>query len=129
MKILTTSFISAIETIFKLVVGLIVVKLITSANGPEGVSRYSQLQNFISIITVLISGASTVGLVKYTSENLKIKNLNKGVDYLKSVITFGLIASSICIVLLTIESENISSYLFGSNHFNNIIYIIILNNI
>ena len=97
MNIYKVSFISSIETVVKLVAGFVILKLLAFYAGPEGVAKFGQFQNFLTIIIVFIAGSFVTGLVRFISENSNAKkqvSLNKlsNTDYIRGAFSFGFLA-------------------------------------
>ena len=68
MKLLKTSFFSAIITVIRLVSGFIANKVVAIYTGPGGVAIIGGFSNFISLALTFANGAINNGVVKYTSE-------------------------------------------------------------
>ena len=68
MKLLKTSFFSAIITVIRLVSGFIANKVVAIYTGPGGVAIIGGFTNFISLALTFANGAINNGVVKYTSE-------------------------------------------------------------
>lgn len=129
MNIYKVSFISSIETGIKLVAGFVVLKLLAFHAGPEGVGKFGQFQNFLTIITVLISGGFVTGLVRFVSENSSGESLIvpiklDAIDYIRGAFTFGFLASSLIFIVLVSAAHNLSLYIFDTDEFAAIFYIL-----
>lgn len=129
MNIYKVSFISSIETAIKLLAGFVILKLLAFYTGPEGVAKFGQFQNFLTIIIVFISGGFVTGLVRFISENSNAKkqaSLNKesNTDYIRGAFSFGFLASSLISIVLILAAHNLSLYIFGTNEFTTIFYIL-----
>jgi O-antigen/teichoic acid export membrane protein len=119
MNLLKVSFISAVETAVKLITALIVIKMLAIYSGPEGVARFGQFQNVLSILIILVSGSSVTGLVKYVSEIDSKPDAGALIvsDYFQGAFTFGVIASVLLSVLLVFNAEQMSYYVFDSKKY------------
>lgn len=129
MNIYKVSIISGIETVIKLVAGFLVLKMLAFNAGPEGVGKFGQFQNFLSIIVVLVSGGFVTGLVRFVSEEANRDELAgvehvPSTDYIKGAFTFGFFASTLICVFLILAAENLSLYIFDSNGFEVIFYLL-----
>ncbi|CAH0334857.1 Lipid III flippase [Flavobacterium sp. CECT 9288] len=68
MKLLKTSFFSAIITVIRLASGFIANKVVAIYTGPGGVALIGAFTNFIAIALTFANGAINNGVIKYTSE-------------------------------------------------------------
>ena len=68
MKLLKTSFFSAIITVIRLVSGFVANKVVAIYTGPGGVAIIGGFTNFIALALTFSNGAINNGVVKYTSE-------------------------------------------------------------
>ncbi|WP_407426667.1 O-antigen translocase [Arcticibacter sp.] len=68
MKLLQTTFFSAIITFIKLSAGFISNKVVAMTLGPGGVAVIGQFANFISVMFTFSNGAINAGIVKYVAE-------------------------------------------------------------
>jgi O-antigen/teichoic acid export membrane protein len=79
MKLVKTSFFSAIITFVRISSGFISGKIIALITGPAGVALLGSFTNFITIILTFANGAINTGVIKYTAEHgsddIKIKAL------------------------------------------------------
>ena len=123
MDILKVSFISAIETIIKLFSGLVVLKVLAIYTGPEGVAKFGQFQNFLTIAIVIVSGGVVTGLVKYVSkENTTANKSFNCIEYVRGALSFGFISTLILLMILFIYSDSIIFYIFGNSEYIFILY-------
>ena len=125
MNILKVSFFSTIETALKLVAGLVVLKLLAFNAGPEAVAKFGQFQNFLSIITVLISGSLITGLVKFVSEKSTEKTYLKTLErmaYLNAGLSFGFFCSILISLVLILSADKLSLYIFSTTDLKIIFY-------
>ena len=68
MKLLKTSFFSAIITLIRLASGFIANKVVAIYTGPGGVALIGAFTNFIALALTFANGAINNGVIKYTSE-------------------------------------------------------------
>mgnify|MGYP003501609990 FL=1 len=77
MNLVKTSALSAIQTLVKILAGLVIVKYVAVQIGPSGMGMLGQLQNFVAIVTGIAVSVSSTGVVKYGAEyhqSLALKN-------------------------------------------------------
>jgi PST family polysaccharide transporter len=79
LKLINTTFFSAIITLIRISSGFVANKVIAIYTGPAGVALIGSFSNFISIVLTFANGAINTGLVKYTAEyegdNERLKSL------------------------------------------------------
>lgn len=68
MNIARAGLYSAIGTAARLVAGLVLVKLVAWAAGPDGVGRLGQFMSLMSLLAVLAGGGISAAIVKYVAE-------------------------------------------------------------
>lgn len=68
MKLIKTSFFSAIITFIRIASGFVAGKIVALYTGPAGVALIGQFSNFITIVVTFANGAINAGIVKYTAE-------------------------------------------------------------
>lgn len=68
MKLVKTSFYSAIITLIRLASGFIANKVVAIYTGPGGVALIGAFTNFIALALTFANGAINNGVIKYTSE-------------------------------------------------------------
>jgi len=125
MNIHSVTFFSAFETLIKLIAGFVVIKLLAYYSGPEAMAKFGQFQNFLTVITALVSGGFVTGLVKYVSEcDVMEGRLSKykPLDYVNGALTFGLLISVVVAFVLIINAVYLSRYVFSSNEYEEFFY-------
>lgn len=68
MNIARASFYTAASTGARLLAGLVVIKLVASFAGPEGVGKLGQFMSLMSLLAVFAGGGIGAGVVKYVAE-------------------------------------------------------------
>ncbi|WP_266171420.1 O-antigen translocase [Dyella subtropica] len=68
MNIVRASVYTATGTAARLLAGLVVIKLVASFAGPEGVGKLGQFMSLMSLLAVLAGGGISAGIVKYVAE-------------------------------------------------------------
>ncbi|MBT2118311.1 O-antigen translocase [Dyella sp. LX-66] len=68
MSIARAGLYSAIGTAARLLAGLVVVKLVAWAAGPDGVGKLGQFMSLMSLLAVLAGGGISAAIVKYVAE-------------------------------------------------------------
>lgn len=68
-NLLSVTFFSGMLTLTRMMSGFVIAKVISVYTGPTGLALLSQLQNFNSIATGLLTSSVNQGVVRYTAEN------------------------------------------------------------
>lgn len=68
MKLIKTSFFSAIITFIRIASGFVAGKIVALFTGPSGVALIGAFTNFITIVLTFANGAINTGVIKYTAE-------------------------------------------------------------
>lgn len=106
----------AIPTFFKLLAGLLVVKLVAYHLGAEGLGKLGQFMSLMTMVTILAGGGISTGIVKYVAEFKESSGRLREYVQGASLIT---VASSLALfVLLFVFSNAISLFLFKSPDFS-----------
>ena len=77
MGLFKASFWSAVDTVFKLGCGFVIIKYLAIKTGPAGIAKFSQLQNFVTMVLMAVTGLFSTGVVKYVSEYCNDKKLQQ----------------------------------------------------
>lgn len=93
MKLIKTTFFSAIITFTRIVSGFVASKVVAIFTGPAGVALIGAFMNFISIVLTFANGAINTGVIKYTAE------YNENEEQLKSLFSTALKISIICSIV------------------------------
>jgi O-antigen/teichoic acid export membrane protein len=117
LKLVKTSFFSAIITFIRIASGFIAGKVVALITGPAGVALIGQFTNFITIILTFANGAINAGVIKYTAE---FEGDNKK---LKALFSTSLKISIYCSItigaVLLFISSLLSRWLFSSSLYDN----------
>ena len=104
MNLLKTSFLSAIAVGTRLATALFLNKILAVYVGPSGYGVIGQLLNFVNLVNMLASGASTTGITKYTAEYQGDDERQKAIW--RTAATISVAATGICaIILLAFHSQ------------------------
>lgn len=105
MKLLKTSFLSAIITFIRISSGFVANKIVAIITGPSGITLIGAFVNFISIVLTFSNGAINTGVVKYTAE------YEGDEDKLKSLFSTSLKISIYCSLFFGLVLIFLSPYL------------------
>ena len=112
MKLIKTSFFSAIITVIRIGSGFVAGKFVAIFTGPSGVAVIGQFVNFITIILTFANGAINAGVVKYTAEyeddDRKLKLL------FSTSLKISVYSSAIIGILLLFTASYFSLWIFES---------------
>jgi len=115
MNLFKTSFWSSISTVFKLISGLIITKIIAIVVGPSGVALLGNFTNLTSMFTSFANGGITSGVTKYIAEfdDEKEKSL-----VVSNAFKINLICSFFFGVIIIIFNRTLSQITFGSTNYS-----------
>lgn len=112
MKLIKTSFFSAIITFIRIASSFVAGKVVALFTGPAGVALIGQFSNFITIALTFANGAINMGVIKYTAEfegdEQKLKKL------FSTSLKISIYSSSIFGLILLCVATYISQWLFHS---------------
>lgn len=113
---------SAIAQAVRMLSGLVLIKIIAVALGPDGFGHLGHFMSMIAILSVLAGGGILNGIVKYAAEYKD--NPEKLYSHLSSSLTYSLVFSFFVFLVILIFAKNISMYLFGNyDNFHLIIFL------
>ncbi|EEH9529383.1 O-antigen translocase, partial [Salmonella enterica subsp. enterica serovar Cotham] len=123
---LKVSFFSACLTLFKMLMGFVIAKVIAIYTGPSGMALLGQLQSFVTGVNGIVNAPVGNGIVKYTAEHC-----DKGSDicsqWWKPAIAFSFSFSIILSIIAIPFSNEISYLLLNSTEYNYLIIITLIN--
>lgn len=117
MKLIKTTFFSAIITFIRIASGFVASKAVAIFTGPPGVALIGAFTNFITIILTFANGAINTGLVKYTAEfNDNEKELK---SLFSTAVKISVVCSSIVGILLIALAPYFSFLIFTKQDYAN----------
>lgn len=112
MKLIKTSFFSAIITFIRIASSFVASKVVALFTGPAGIALIGQFANFITIALTFANGAINTGVIKYTAEfegdELQLKKL------FSTSLKISIISSGVFGLILFCIATYISQWLFHS---------------
>ncbi|WP_339488047.1 O-antigen translocase [Pseudomonas sp. EL_65y_Pfl2_R95] len=118
MTLIKTSLLNGIAVVIKMLTLLGVNKILALYVGPSGYAAIGQLQNALTMITSLSSGAVNTGVIKYTAEYvdqpLKLHSL------WKTSIILAIVCSLIIGIVVALLSSDLSLYFFKTTEFTSV---------
>lgn len=110
---------TAVAQAFRMLGGLIIIKIIAIYLGPEGFGRLGHFMSMIAILGVLAGGGILNGIVKYVAEY-------KGAPdrlhpFLSNALAYTLIFSTLLFIAITLSANQLSLILFGGDEFTQLI--------
>jgi polysaccharide transporter, PST family len=122
MNIARASVYSTVATAARLLAALVVVKLVASFAGPEGIGKLGQFMSLMSVLAVLAGGGISAALVKYVAEYredpAKLERL------LASALWYALCASCLIGILALLCSRQLALWLLDDAGYRNLIRIL-----
>lgn len=128
MKLIKTTFYSAIITLIRISSGFVANKIIAVFTGPSGVAIIGQFTNFVAIVFTVSNGAINNGIVKYTAEYDDTDESNETNNKLKKLFSTGLAISIFCSfffgIVLFLLSKSLSILILKTKLYENAIKIL-----
>lgn len=117
MKLIKTTFFSAVITFIRIVSGFVASKAVAIFTGPPGVALIGAFTNFITIILTFANGAINTGLVKYTAEFNEDENELKAL--FSTSLKISIFCSTIVGIILILLAPYLSSLIFIKQEYSN----------
>lgn len=124
MKFTTTVLFSAIQTIIKVASGFFANKIIALYTGPSGIALLGQFQNFITMLSSYASGASSTGVVCYTSKYINDNGMKHKIW--STAAKFCVLGSLVASMFLIIFRVYLATELLHNKIYSNVFIIIAL---
>jgi PST family polysaccharide transporter len=122
MNIVRASFYTATGTAARLLAGLVVIKLVASFAGPEGVGKLGQFMSLMSLLAVLAGGGISAGIVKYVAEYRNdAQRLSR---LLAAALWYAFCASCLMGCAALLFSRQIAVLLLGDTHYAGLIRVL-----
>lgn len=118
MNLIKTSLFNGVAVIIKMATLLGINKVLALYVGPSGYAALGQLQNALTMITTLSSGAVNTGVTKYTAEYIDQPQRQHAVW--RTSTTLALIGSIFVGVLVALFSVELSSYFFKTEVYSSV---------
>lgn len=116
-KLLGVTVLTGALTFVKMSAGFILSKVVAIYAGPGGLALLGQLQGLNSILTGVTNSPVGPGVVKYTAENCKDKNVESCYSWWRASLFLGLLLCLIIMPISILFSENISKYILSSTEY------------
>ncbi|MEZ8412225.1 O-antigen translocase [Vibrio splendidus] len=113
MKLLKTSFLSALASLFKMTSGFVITKVIAIYGGPQGLAYVGQLQNFINLVLLGSGNMLKTAVIKLTAEN--IDNESELYKIWSNALSVALILIFLSCIPIFLFSGDISGFLFDGD--------------
>ncbi len=121
MTLYKTSILSAFETSLKLGCGFLIIKYLSLEIGPEGVAKFSQFQNFITIVLMSVTGVFSTGVVRYVSE-YESSNIEQN-RFIQAASFWSIFVSIIISILIAVFSTWLATTLLQREKYSFILYV------
>jgi len=118
MNLIKTSLFNGISVVVKMFTLLGINKILALYVGPSGYAALGQLQNALTMITTLSSGAVNTGVTKYTAEYIDEPGKQHAVW--KTATTLALAGSLVVGVAVAVFNNELSSYFFKTDVYGSV---------
>ncbi|MEO6732481.1 MAG: O-antigen translocase [Ferruginibacter sp.] len=117
MKLVKTTFFSAIITFIRIASGFVAGKAIAIFTGPMGVALIGAFNNLTNILLTFANGAINAGVVKYTAEYVNDEERLKAL--FSTAFKISVYCSAIIGLILLVFGSTLSDWLFTSELYTN----------
>ncbi|EMF1641885.1 O71 family O-antigen flippase, partial [Escherichia coli] len=120
------SFFSGCLTLFKMLMGFLIAKVIAIYTGPSGMALLGQLQSLVTGINGIVNAPVGNGIVKYTAE-FKLEGAECCSRWWKPAIGFSFLFCLVLSIVFIPFANKISFILFGSYEYDYVVIIAVCN--
>ncbi|EFP96985.1 LPS biosynthesis protein [Vibrio caribbeanicus] len=121
MNFASTTLFTVAQTVMKMLAGFVVIKIVASLSGPEGMSNLGVVQNVNLIYVMLCGGIMATGITKNIASNDRNKSLFGIFNSVKSLESkLSIIASIIVVIVIVLL------YFLSSHDYQNLMLLIII---
>ncbi|EAV7066396.1 O-antigen translocase [Salmonella enterica] len=124
-NLLSVTFFSGMLTLTRMMSGFVIAKVISVYTGPTGLALLSQLQNFNSIATGLLTSSVNQGVVRYTAEN-KNRSFKECSQWWKGGLAISLTIVSIFSPIILLFAPSITHFLLGDKKLYPYVIVVII---
>jgi PST family polysaccharide transporter len=115
MTLLRTSTLSGLETILRLLTGLLVVKYLSVEEGPEAVALFGQFQNFVAAVAIAGGAALVTGLVTFLAENRASEE--RSTNACRQAFGVAFASSAVFAILIFAFAPHVAQFVLGDSRF------------
>lgn len=112
----------SLTTAVRLGLGLVVVKIIASEGGPEGMGLLGQFMGLLAIVNTFAGGGISTGLTKYIAQK-RFKGLDSTI-YLQTALAITLLSGVLFAIILLLCANWSSKLLFGTDAYSSVIVLL-----
>ncbi len=121
LQLLKIFSLNSIATLIRIFFNVLLIKTIAFKLGTNGMAYFGQLSSLVSIMSICATAGITNGIVKYTAE---FKDKKKSLlQFINTASKISIIVAGFNAIILIFFCNYISKNLFGSNHYNWVIFL------
>ncbi|WP_419535973.1 O-antigen translocase [Endozoicomonas sp.] len=124
-RLLKITFLTGLLTLFRMMTGFLIAKVVAIYTGPTGMAMLGQIQNVVSSLSGIMSAPVGSGIVRYTAENYR-EGFEACSPWWKAASEWILLFAVILIPSGIIFARHLSYWLFESTEYYWLIYITVL---
>lgn len=124
-RLLTVTFFTGLLTLFKMIAGFIVAKVVAIYTGPSGIVMLGQIQSIVTGLNGLVNSPAGPGIVRYTAENIK-NGPEACAPWWCASLRWIIIILSITVPVMLIASPYLAKFVFGNQEYTWIILITVI---
>ncbi|MDU2945043.1 oligosaccharide flippase family protein [Citrobacter braakii] len=121
-RLLAVTFFTGVLTLFKMIAGFIIAKIVAVYTGPTGMVLLGQIQSIVTGLNGIVNAPVGSGVVRYTAENLD-NGIDDCIPWWRASIRWGVILISILIPMVLIISPYLAKNILGNSEYTWIIIV------
>ncbi|WP_213786544.1 O-antigen translocase [Citrobacter portucalensis] len=121
-RLLTVTFFTGLLTLFKMIAGFIIAKVVAVYTGPTGMVLLGQIQSVVTGLNGIANAPVGTGVVRYTAENID-NGIDDCIPWWRASIRWGIILITILIPIVVIISPYLAKNILGNSEYTWVIII------
>lgn len=121
-RLLTVTFFTGLLTLFKMIAGFIIAKVVAVYTGPTGMVLLGQIQSIVTGLNGIANAPVGTGVVRYTAENID-NGIDDCIPWWRASIRWGIILITILIPIVVIISPYLAKNILGNSEYTWVIIV------
>lgn len=121
-RLLTVTFFTGMLTLFKMIAGFIIAKVVAVYTGPTGMVLLGQIQSIVTGLNGIVNAPVGTGVVRYTAENID-KGIDDCIPWWRASIKWEIILIIILIPIVLLISPYLAKNILGNTQFTWVIIV------
>lgn len=121
-RLLTVTFFTGLLTLFKMIAGFIIAKVVAVYTGPTGMVLLGQIQSIVTGLNGIVNAPVGTGVVRYTAENID-NGIDDCIPWWRASIRWGIILITFLIPIILIISPYLAKHILGNSQYTWVIIV------